>query len=200
MADLLRSGYYSDPEATAPNPDGPASGTYHVLRGGGWSHYADDCRAAYRSGSAPDYRSLYSGFRCAAGTWGGYPDPPDDTTDGDQSDVSGTSNDPVNTATGNFFYQETDLTIPSRGSPLIFTRYYNSKAAAPAAKAGKSGQAFAKSKQAPPGRKTATSQPTSEKKGDCTSVGAKKHDESPTSIDQGQVTEASQAKTKEENK
>ena len=65
-----------------------------------------------------------------------HPDPPEDTTDGDQVEISGTSNDPVNTATGSFFHQETDLSIPSRGSPLTFTRYYNSKAAAPGRRTG----------------------------------------------------------------
>jgi hypothetical protein len=64
--------------------------------------------------------------------WGDtHPDPQEDTTDGDKSNVSGTSNDPVNTATGSFFHQQTDLSITGRGSPLIFKRYYNSKAAAP---------------------------------------------------------------------
>jgi formylglycine-generating enzyme required for sulfatase activity len=37
--DWYGSGYYSDPEATQPDPDGPASGTYRVLRGGSWGSY-----------------------------------------------------------------------------------------------------------------------------------------------------------------
>ncbi|MCK4342549.1 MAG: LamG domain-containing protein, partial [Phycisphaerae bacterium] len=44
---------------------------------------------------ADDIRDLY---------WSVNPDPQDDTTVGDKSDVSGTSTDPVNTATGSFFY------------------------------------------------------------------------------------------------
>jgi len=80
--------------------------------------------------------------------WPGYPDQLAENTAGEQSDVSGTSNDPVNTATGSFFHQETDLSIPSRGLPLTFTRFYNSKAAAPGRKAAKSGQTAA------PGRRT----------------------------------------------
>jgi len=108
-----------------------------------------------------------------------HPDPQNDTTDGDKSDVSGTSSDPVNTATGSFFHQETDLSIPSRGSPLVFTRYYNSKAAASAAKSGKSGQTAAKSEHAPPKRKSTTSQPASTKHGECSGVDGKKRDESP---------------------
>ena len=35
--------------------------------------------------------------------------------------------DPVNTATGNFFHSETDLSITSRGLPLVFSRHYNNK-------------------------------------------------------------------------
>ena len=34
--------------------------------------------------------------------------------------------EPVNTANGNYFYQHTDLSIPTRGLPLDFTRAYNS--------------------------------------------------------------------------
>ncbi len=127
--------------------------------------------------------------------WSAYPDPQDDTTDGDEGDISGTSADPVNTATGSFFHQETDLSIPSRGLPLTFTRFYNSKAAAPGRKAGKA-------KQAPPVRKAATSQPASPKDGEPSSVDAKKHEESAASKDQKQTAGSSQArlKTKEEGK
>jgi|GEM_PF-1336769 len=40
---------------------------------------------------------------------------------------SGSSNDPVNTATGNFTHRNVDLALaPSRGHPLVFTRFYNS--------------------------------------------------------------------------
>lgn len=35
--------------------------------------------------------------------------------------------DPVNIATGNFYYEQTELVIPSRGMPLEFKRYYNGK-------------------------------------------------------------------------
>jgi antitoxin component YwqK of YwqJK toxin-antitoxin module len=69
------------------------------------------------------------------GNWEENPDPQDPYSQGDQSDVSGTSADPVNTATGSFFHQQTDLSITGRGSPLIFKRYYNSKAAAQERKA-----------------------------------------------------------------
>jgi len=99
----------------------------------------DELRMYSRALSAAEIADLY---------WSVRPDPEDDTTDGDQGDVSGTSSDPVNTATGSFFHQETDLSIPSRGSPLTFTRFYNSKAAAPGRKAAKSRQTAA------PGRRT----------------------------------------------
>ena len=36
--------------------------------------------------------------------------------------------DPVNTATGNYAYQRTDLSIPTRSLPLAFSRGYNSAA------------------------------------------------------------------------
>ncbi len=127
--------------------------------------------------------------------WAAFPDQQEENTEGDEGDVSGTSNDPVNTATGSFFHQETDLSIPSRGSPLTFTRFYNSKAAAPGRKA-------AKSKQAPPERKTATSQPTSTNDGERSAADTKKHDESVAGKDHEQPAGSSQArpKTKENSK
>lgn len=45
---------------------------------------------------------------------------------GTSSNRAGQSNEPVNTATGNYFYQHTNLTIPGRGLPFIFQRAYNS--------------------------------------------------------------------------
>ena len=45
------------------NPEGPASGTYRVVRGGGWYGFAYYCRVANRCIHYPDYRSGYGGFR-----------------------------------------------------------------------------------------------------------------------------------------
>lgn len=42
--------------------------------------------------------------------------------------TTGSSADPVNTATGNFTHEETDLMVASVGPPLRFTRSYNSRA------------------------------------------------------------------------
>jgi RHS repeat-associated protein len=46
---------------------------------------------------------------------------------GNQEKISGSSADPVSTATGNFTHIETELSIATRGKPLEFSRYYNSK-------------------------------------------------------------------------
>jgi len=43
------------------------------------------------------------------------------------SGPQGTSAEPVRTATGNYVFQRTDLAIPGRGLPVIFTRTYNSQ-------------------------------------------------------------------------
>jgi len=45
------------------NPEGPGSGSYKVLRGGSWSPYPRDVRAAFRLRNAPTYRGDSSGFR-----------------------------------------------------------------------------------------------------------------------------------------
>ena len=46
---------------------GPATGTYHVRRGGGWSSNATLTRAAYRNWHEPTYRWSNLGFRIALG-------------------------------------------------------------------------------------------------------------------------------------
>lgn len=47
------------------DPQGPGSGEYRVLRGGGWSNNAEDCRSAIRSGDRPVSRSEDYGLRLA---------------------------------------------------------------------------------------------------------------------------------------
>jgi YD repeat-containing protein len=44
--------------------------------------------------------------------------------------TSGCNGDPINTATGNYTYQHTDLTIAGRGLSFAFTRTYNSQSGA----------------------------------------------------------------------
>lgn len=57
--------YGSDYYDTSPydNPEGPASGSYRVLRGGSWFVFAISCRVAYRSISFPVARGVDVGFR-----------------------------------------------------------------------------------------------------------------------------------------
>ena len=66
--DWCDSDYYSDPEATAPNPDGPSSGTSRVFRGRSWNNSAYGCRSAWRGSFSPSYHNYSCGFRCASGT------------------------------------------------------------------------------------------------------------------------------------
>ena len=47
------------------NPRGPESGSYRVLRGGGWNGSAYYCRVAHRLYGGPSYRFFYYGFRLA---------------------------------------------------------------------------------------------------------------------------------------
>jgi formylglycine-generating enzyme required for sulfatase activity len=59
--------FYVDkyPAGPQPDPTGPASGPYHVLRGG--SYYLDPkfARASYRTWGGTEYRYHGIGFRCA---------------------------------------------------------------------------------------------------------------------------------------
>ena len=45
------------------DPQGPASGSYRVLRGGSWGSDTGDCRSAYRGNDAPGFRDDDLGFR-----------------------------------------------------------------------------------------------------------------------------------------
>ena len=52
--------YTSDSQT---DPRGPATGTYRVVRGGGWYREAIYSRVAFRGNGAPDFRGGGSGFR-----------------------------------------------------------------------------------------------------------------------------------------
>jgi len=67
------SDWYANYSATATqtNPQGPSSGSYRVLRGGGWYHSASGCRVTKRYHSSPSnkfdtsYTGSYFGLRLA---------------------------------------------------------------------------------------------------------------------------------------
>ncbi len=63
--DRYSSTYYSNSPYS--NPRGPASGSYRVVRGGGWNNHASYCRVAFRTDTGPRSHSAACGFRCAAG-------------------------------------------------------------------------------------------------------------------------------------
>ena len=56
-------GNYSSLSQT--NPTGPTSGSFRVLRGGGWNYGATSCRVSYRAYYSPTYGYYYIGFRLA---------------------------------------------------------------------------------------------------------------------------------------
>ncbi len=55
--------YGAYPGGIAVDPQGTATVTARVIRGGSWRHSADRCRSAYRSFSPPDFRGIAIGFR-----------------------------------------------------------------------------------------------------------------------------------------
>ena len=55
--------YYED--SPTDDPAGPATGSFRVLRGGGWSDGPWGCRSARRAGLTPDCRDGTLGFRVA---------------------------------------------------------------------------------------------------------------------------------------
>jgi formylglycine-generating enzyme required for sulfatase activity len=62
VADWHDENYYSN--SPSKNPKGPDSGTYRVLRGGGWDSVARLIRSSYRDMSNPTSRGNGGGFRC----------------------------------------------------------------------------------------------------------------------------------------
>jgi len=58
-----RYGGYSSSAQT--NPQGPSSGSYRVVRGGGWRIDARLCRVSYRAYYTPDFRYFILGLRLA---------------------------------------------------------------------------------------------------------------------------------------
>ena len=53
--------YYENSPGT--DPQGPDSGSFRVLRGGGWSNDADNCHSADRNYHNPDYSTIDLGLR-----------------------------------------------------------------------------------------------------------------------------------------
>ena len=61
--DWYGSTYYTTSPST--DPAGPSSGSYRVLRGGGWPDYSNYCRSSGRLNYDPAGRSASIGFRVA---------------------------------------------------------------------------------------------------------------------------------------
>ena len=61
-SDWYGSDYYAS-STNSVNPTGPTTGTYRVLRGGGWGSGPQNCRVAYRNYGTPTYRNYNVGFR-----------------------------------------------------------------------------------------------------------------------------------------
>jgi formylglycine-generating enzyme required for sulfatase activity len=60
-SDWYGKDYYSRSPKT--DPQGPASGTTRVLRGGAWCQNGKECRSAYRGNEAPNFQDGTIGFR-----------------------------------------------------------------------------------------------------------------------------------------
>ncbi|HUY36782.1 MAG TPA: SUMF1/EgtB/PvdO family nonheme iron enzyme [Pirellulales bacterium] len=60
-ADWYGANYYEN--APTDDPQGPAAGSFRVIRGGGWYYAPVRCRSAYRNFDGPADRLYYIGFR-----------------------------------------------------------------------------------------------------------------------------------------
>jgi len=59
--------WYGTPYAGGANPQGPATGTYRIIRGGDYKDSAADARCADRQSDGPTFASTTVGFRCVKG-------------------------------------------------------------------------------------------------------------------------------------
>ncbi|PIE79564.1 MAG: hypothetical protein CSA15_02785, partial [Candidatus Delongbacteria bacterium] len=60
-SDWFSADYYSNSPAN--DPQGPSTGYFRIMRGGGWNSYAQTCRNAYREGGSPGNGYDANGFR-----------------------------------------------------------------------------------------------------------------------------------------
>ncbi|MEY2786764.1 MAG: hypothetical protein RL277_2976, partial [Planctomycetota bacterium] len=63
VSDRYSGTYYASSPSV--NPPGPSSGTFRVLRGGGWNGFSIDCRSSLRFGNGPATVDSSYGFRVA---------------------------------------------------------------------------------------------------------------------------------------
>ena len=65
VSELVNDWYGSYTSGEQTNPTGPTSGSYHVLRSGGWLSGATNCRVSYRNYSSPTHTYYTIGLRLA---------------------------------------------------------------------------------------------------------------------------------------
>ena len=63
MLESCQDWYEVYPDGSVIDPQGPASGSLRVIRGGYWLNHAGVCRSAYRNYILPDSRYASLGFR-----------------------------------------------------------------------------------------------------------------------------------------
>ncbi|MCX6921685.1 MAG: SUMF1/EgtB/PvdO family nonheme iron enzyme, partial [Verrucomicrobia bacterium] len=63
VREWCRDWYAAYPIGNVSDPQGPASGSYRLIRGGGWDWAGGNCRSAHRSPYGPTFRNDNFGFR-----------------------------------------------------------------------------------------------------------------------------------------
>ncbi|MBN2470648.1 MAG: SUMF1/EgtB/PvdO family nonheme iron enzyme [Anaerolineae bacterium] len=66
VQDWYQANYYSQPEASGLNPQGPVGGTTKVVRGGSWDTVPFFARTMHRQEYDPLTQALFIGFRCVS--------------------------------------------------------------------------------------------------------------------------------------
>ena len=63
VLEWVQDWYGEYPGGSVTDPQGPASGSYRVFRGGGWIYYAGNCRVSNRFDDPSGFRLYFLGFR-----------------------------------------------------------------------------------------------------------------------------------------
>ena len=66
VGDWYNPSYYSQPDASGLDPQGPLGGTERVIRGGSWDAVPFFARSVHRQSAPPNSSQPWLGFRCAA--------------------------------------------------------------------------------------------------------------------------------------
>ena len=119
---------YIQAPGSSPAPVGPVT----AGSDGGFNGFSYTTQTSSPTGAYTVWAVDSAGTKSSTGSFTIYqPTPASIPTCQSNTTTSGCNGDPINTATGNYTYQHTDLTMAGRGMSFAFTRTYNAQDGSP---------------------------------------------------------------------